>query len=367
MGFEMSEPKKSIVVVGAGGNTGSHLVPHLARMSCVESVTLIDHDHYEAKNLVTQNIAVRDIGKPKALVQARALKRIRPALRVVAMTEAVETVSLGRLRGDVILACLDSRRARQSVNQAAWQLGVPWIDTGVEGGGLLARVNVYVPGTDNPCLECAWDERDYDLLEQSYSCDGSATITPPTNAPSTLGALAASLAAIECRKLLAGEFDKAAIGKQVLIDALHHRHYMTRYHRNPRCLFDHNVWRIEKLDCDGASLTVGEALQLASDGAVNRDSWLQVRGRPFIKRLTCQSCAQTKSVLQLRGSLSEAKKTCERCGKQMVVAGIDLMERLNIGGLSEAEMARSLKSIGIRAGDIFSVRDGRSEHYFEVC
>ena len=70
--------ERSVVVVGAGGNIGSHLVPHLARMQLLDSVTLIDNDVYEASNLQTQDVTPRDVGKRKTAVQARRLKRIRP-------------------------------------------------------------------------------------------------------------------------------------------------------------------------------------------------------------------------------------------------------------------------------------------------
>src|SRR5262249_39035744 len=159
------------------------------------------------------------------------------------------------LRGDLILACLDSRRARQYVNQAAWRLGVTWIDAGVDAGGLLARVNIYEPGIENTCLECAWDERDYEALEQTYPCSGVANEPAPTNSPSWLGALAASLQANECQKLLAGKIDKAAIGQQVLLDVLYHKHYVTTFKRNPYCRFSHKVWPIERLSYGPAELT----------------------------------------------------------------------------------------------------------------
>jgi adenylyltransferase/sulfurtransferase len=171
-------------------------------MSGIGRVTLIDRDTYEKKNLLSQDITPQDVGRSKAAVQARRLRRINPALRVDVIVDAVQNVPLGQLRADIILACLDSRTARQYVNQAAWRLGVLWIDSGVEGRGLLARVNVYVPGPDTPCLECAWDEQDYEALEQTYPCQGETGEPAPTNASSSLGALAASLQAIECQKLL---------------------------------------------------------------------------------------------------------------------------------------------------------------------
>src|SRR6185295_12516568 len=236
-------PAKRIVVVGAGGNIGSHLVPHLARMPNAGHVTLIDRDVYEAKNLSSQDISPGDVGKRKVGVQARRMRRINHELQAEAIFDAVERVPLGKLKADVILACLDSRIARQHVSQFAWRLGVPLIDSGVEPTSLLARVNVYLPGPDSPCLECAWDDRDYDALEQTYPCAGFVSNAAATNAPSTLGALAASLQAIECQKLLSGQFESVAVSKQVLIDAAHHKHYVTAFRRNPNCRFDHEVWR----------------------------------------------------------------------------------------------------------------------------
>ena len=40
-----------IVVAGAGGNTGSHLLPHLARLPRVTRLTLVDPDIYTAEDL----------------------------------------------------------------------------------------------------------------------------------------------------------------------------------------------------------------------------------------------------------------------------------------------------------------------------
>ena len=357
---------KTIVVVGAGGNIGSHLVSHLARMPDVSHITLIDKDVYEPKNLTSQDIDPRDIGKPKTIVQARRLTRINPQLWVEPIAGAVECVPLGKLRGDVILSCLDSRSARQHVNQFAWRLGVPLIDAGVDAGGLLARINVYVPEPGKPCLECAWDDRDYEALEQTYPCDnlgqnlgqGRAANTTATNAPSSLGALAASLQAIECQKLLLGQTGCVAIGKQVLIDATHHRHYVTSYRRNPDCRFgSHDVWDIRPLK---SSLTLREALNLAPSDGTNGSASLQLEGKPFVTKLTCSGCGRIKCILHLECSLRDIDKTCAHCGQRMMAAGFDLLERLNAGCVPRPALTSSLRKLGLRPNDVFSVG---SEHH----
>jgi molybdopterin/thiamine biosynthesis adenylyltransferase len=359
---------KNVVVVGAGGNIGSHLVPHLGRMPQVGCVTVIDKDVYEAGNLLTQDITPRDVGKLKALVQARKLRRINPALRVEAIADAVERIPLGRLRADVILSCLDSRIARQHVNQFAWRLGVPLIDAGVEAGGLLARVNVYMAGQDSPCLECAWDDRDYEALEQTYPCLGLAPSLARTNAPSSLGALAASLQAIECRKLLSGQTDRAAISKQVLVDAAFHKHYVTAFRRNPCCRFSgHAVWNIQRLNRSVKDLTLAQALELAPVGVSKNGSHaLRIEGKPFVKRLTCPSCGAARSLLRLECSLRDGQTKCAKCGRRMLATGFDLVERLNTSAVSRNVLGRTLGSLGVRAGDVFSVGDGEGELHYEI-
>ena len=180
-----------VIIVGAGA-IGSHLASLVARMPGVTHVTVIDRDKYEGSNLGAQHIFTADVGKSKAQVQARRLRQINPALATRAFERPVEDLPLGWLRGDVILACLDSRRARMAVNQAAWRLGVPWINAGIDATGLLARVQVFAPEDEAPCLECAWDARDYELVEQIYACQ-AATAPARTGASSSLGALAVSL------------------------------------------------------------------------------------------------------------------------------------------------------------------------------
>lgn len=368
MGDASQNSARSVIVIGAGGNIGSHLVPHLGRMPAVARVTLIDRDVYEESNLRSQYVTPPDIGKPKATVQARLLRRINPQLRITPIRSDVERLPLGRLRADVILACLDSRRARQYVNQAAWRLGVPWIDSGVETGGLLARVNIYMPGVDNPCLECAWDERDYAGLEQEYPCSGKIEQSFSTNAPSSLGALAASLQAIECEKLLTGQIADAAINQQVLIDATHHKHYRTTFLRNPDCRFsDHDVWRIEKLDRHPNQLTVRSALELRRRTREAQDSRsLRVDGKRFVTQIRCVGCGRVKPLLCLMTSLRASELKCAGCGQALVAAGSDLVERLSAETLSQKELGRSLASIGVRRGEVFSVGDRFSEAHFEI-
>ena len=361
-----------IAVVGAGGNIGSHLVPHLGRMPGVARVILIDRDRYEPRNLSNQDIAPADLGKPKAMVQARRLRRLAPALEVVAAPAPVEEVPLGLLRADVILAGLDSRAARQRVNEMAWRLGVPWIDAGVAvvGASRLARVTVYAPGEDRPCLECAWDERDYALLEQGHPCAAEpAAAAFASGSPSSLGALAAALQALACERLLGG--DLAAAGSQLVIDAVHRTQFVTALRRNPRCRRsgDHGEWRIARLDRGPAELTLGQVLELgkaagagagAGDGA---SSTLALAGRRLARKSSCMGCGRVSRRLH---AAATAARRCRRCGENLVAAGFDLADVVAAGELARRDLRRPLAALGVRAGDVLTVGGPGGEVHLEI-
>ena len=346
----MSGAGKRLVVVGAGGNIGSHLVPHLARQPEVGSVTLIDPGRYEAKDVAAQSLRVSDVGRRKVTVQARRLRRIRPALAVRSQAVLVEQLPLGALDVDLILACLDSRRSRQYVNQAAWRLGVPWVDAGVDAGGLLARIDVYAPGPGAPCLECAWDDRDYELVEQVYACDDGSFEAPATGAPSSLGALAASLQALEARRLLADGAGADRDGFQVVIDARHYRLLRTQLRRNPDCRMQHDVWSWERLGSDPAEATLGGLF--AADPSARR---LSVAGRQFVWRLTCTGCGRRRARGRFDPAQLPPQRRCSACGAPLVAAGFDVAEQLEAAGLPLATLGRSLRGVGIRPGDVMTL------------
>jgi len=356
-----------VIVVGCGGNIGSHLTPHLARMAVIDRIVLIDRDTYEEKNLAGQDIATGDVGRPKAIVQAKRLEGIRPSLVVEAFCEDVANLPLGALRGDVILDCVDNNSTRQVVSEAAWHLGVPFIDAGVRNDGLLARVNVYIPRPDAPCIQCAWDTAQYLALEQEYSCNGAEATVPPTRSPSFLGSLAASLQAIECAKLLEGNLDRAALGKQILIDAEFHKQYLTRLPFNDQCRFDHQVWEIEQLDQDPGQVTLGEVLALGGNGS-SENARLAFAFRPKVfvrKRYSCVSCRTITDRVGLREALP-ALLVCERCGERTEEEIVGVAPELDASGLDPSLLEHSMVSIGFRPGDVFTVMRPDQVRRFEI-
>lgn len=357
-------PRMTVAVVGAGGNIGSHLVPHIGRMPEVGRVIVVDRDDYEEENLFTQDIARADVGRPKAEVQARRLRGIREDLEVVVITDAVENVPWGRLRSDAILCGLDSRASRCRLNQVAWRLGVPWVDAGVLADQMLARVTVYAPSRDAACLECGWSQADYDAVEQEYPCLGGTPQAASTNAPAPLGALAAAMQAVETRKILTGEWETSLAGRELVIDARHHGFFVSALPRDPECRFDHEQWRTTPLPYAQASRPIGCALEPGKDGAGgSRLGVLRFEGHPIVTGLRCPACGFSRQPFHLLRRLPVAERVCPDCGAVMEAGGSDLREEV---ALDQAPTTTSLLDLGLEPGDIFTFTSGGRVKHIEI-
>jgi molybdopterin/thiamine biosynthesis adenylyltransferase len=333
------------IVVAGAGNIGSHLLPHLARIPVIKRLTLVDHDIYEESgdNLAQQNIDRFDLGRSKVEVQAEKLRRIRSDLEVVAIQARIEDVPRGRLCSDLFVGCLDSKLARQLLNEIAWRLNSPWVDLGVLGSQNLARVTTYLPSQDSPCLECSWDpgpHGEYASLEQEYLC-GAGADGYPSMASSALGALDASLGAIEIAKFVHDASRGGFGGWQMLVDAEHHRMQVTDERRNPMCRFDHRIWHLEPWVCSVGSIRVSDALRALGS--------LRVEGHRFVRGLVCPGCGRRDDAPRMNRPVAR----CPECKLRMTPANFGYLDHLD--PVNAADFSNlTLSTIGFCAGDIVS-------------
>jgi adenylyltransferase/sulfurtransferase len=252
--------------VGGLGNIGSSLVPLLPSLG-IGSVVLVDKDVYEEKNLVGQSIAESYIGYPKADMQARRLSSINSKINVTACVDDIQNIPWKHLHCDVILGCFDNNSARQITAEFAWRMGLPYIDCGVKGDGMFARVDVYIPnGIDTPCIECSWKDSDYARLEVAYPCS-KGRIQSGTDSPIYLGSLAASMQAAECARIIKGDLKNA--GARIVLSAHSYTSYVSRLPRNGACRFDHGTFRIEQLDSIPRDLSLKQVLD-SGDVSITR-------------------------------------------------------------------------------------------------
>ena len=354
----------SIVIVGTG-EVGAPLVAEIAQLPGVQGIALIDHACYEEGSRIRGEVMRREVGKPKVDVQARHARRINPHLEIEPIHAAVETVPLGRLRGRVILAALDSAAARRRVNQAAWRLGIPWIEGRVGRGGFLVRVRSYVPGPEAPCLECGGQEADDGMPEQFMDAPpGDGAIEAAAGGR----AVAAGLMTAECMRLLEGNGEHPVLGRQVLIDLRRHVLHATPLGRNVRCPFDHAVWDVEPVAESPTKLTAAQAIRAAAGERGLCPGWaMRLEGLTFAHRQYCANCRTvTSDSIYLAQRIPSRRKRCPTCGGEMEVRRRDTFEAVDLTALKKPERRRTLHSMGLQEGDVYSVEGPRGARHFEL-
>ena len=166
-------PSVRIYVVGCGG-TGSFFVPHLCRLANwfeavgkQVSITLIDFDRIEEKNLYRHNFCQAELGYNKALALAVRYKAMFPKLKIGAIEERASTISLDRSTPTIVIGCVDNAAARKSIEQLMIeysglvvhgfsQLPCWWIDCGNDYTyGQVSIGNWYSVELDDYILEPA--------------------------------------------------------------------------------------------------------------------------------------------------------------------------------------------------------------------
>lgn len=129
---------KHIIVVGAGG-TGGYLIPNLARQVSIQNqlrqsenlpphtLTVVDADVVESKNLIRQNFVSQDIGKNKASVMASRYSRgyqmnINFVSEYIKEPQQLVNIASANMHGDgydslVLIDCVDNNKTRQVFHQ----------------------------------------------------------------------------------------------------------------------------------------------------------------------------------------------------------------------------------------------------------
>lgn len=356
--------KTAVIGLGNIGSALARLLAALLRSQGGEEheIVLVDHDVYDPGNLATQAIDRGDVGRNKAVAQARKLRVPNSNTRFTAHPGRLEHLPLGVLAGcDAVFSCLDSKAARVAVNERVWKSGAAsWFDTGVSADDRLARVSSFKPGGDAPCLICGWGEPEFASLEVTRPCGSIAT--PSTGAPAALGSLAASLAVLEFEKLLHGGGGTMTWNREIVISASAHTQFVSHLRRDARCRFDHH-----RLDLDSAEVSLGDTTLGDLWGRFgSRDAVLRVEGGRWLTTLVCGACRASQAALVLRGrGLAEAA-FCASCGTgRLAPSGFHQKDAITRDDAGAAQLARPLCQFGIRPREIVSfIRPDRSSRSF---
>lgn len=235
-----------LVICGVGG-AGS-LVALNARGLGLKKITLIDGDRIEKSNLNRlPAAALGDIGAFKVQVVKKMIKDVSPATEVSTITEMAhssnEAVRAAISEADIVIAGVDSFRARFEVQYLAARYLKPLIDIGSgitlkAGSGTVksmgGQVVCYVP--DGPCLCCQGvipREIDSDLSLEVKRATGYVRNTDltPTSVV-TINAIMAGHAVDAMIKYITGFSE---INTYIKCDLLNNSYDTFNFSKNPNC------------------------------------------------------------------------------------------------------------------------------------
>jgi molybdopterin-synthase adenylyltransferase len=189
------------------GALGSLLANTLVRAG-VGRVRLVDRDFVELSNLHRQTLFDEDdvaAGLPKAVAAAEKLRRINSTVEIEPIVahvgpENVESLCQGI---DAIVDGTDNFETRYLLNDAAVQLGLPWVYGGCIGAE--GQTLTIVPG-ETSCLRCLLPE--CPPPGTTPTCDTAGVLAP-------IVGVIASIQAQEAIKLLSG--NRAAISRKLTV------------------------------------------------------------------------------------------------------------------------------------------------------
>jgi len=215
------EKRATVLVVGVGALGCQAAAALVAAGGC--DLTLVDDDRVERSNLQRQVLFDdTDIGRPKAVAAALALRAEASESSILARTERVTSGNASQLVGahDVTVDATDHPDTKYLLNRAAVETGRPFVYGGVvRMTGLAMAVRPRV----SPCLACVFPP------DLSHADDGCAALGILSPVAGVLGALQAYLAL----RLIEGG---PSTPGQLHVYEVHHRRWRSlRFDRDPGC------------------------------------------------------------------------------------------------------------------------------------
>ena len=337
-----------VLVVGAGA-LGNEIVKNLSLLG-FGNLFIADLDNVENSNL-SRSVLYRekDNGSPKASAAARAAKDIFPEMKVQAFNgNVLYDLGVGIYRwADIVIAGLDNREARLSINRNCRKLGKHWIDGAIEQINGVARV--FAP--TGPCYECTMSETDWQLLNRRRSCnlltkdemqEGKVPTTP------TIGSIIAGVQCQEAVKLLHGM--QTIAGKGFVFNGISCDSYIVEYTENDECYSHETAERIVGLPSKASEVRVSDLLARAK-GDLGEDAVLEL-GRDILTALKCPFCQKTDPLFQSLGKVRNSDATCPVCGRRR-----EAVTAFTIDGAQDF-LDLTFAEIGVPPFDIVWARNG---------
>ena len=346
-----------ILVIGAGA-LGNEIIKNLALLG-FGHLLIADLDNIENSNLSRSVLyRARDNGSSKAQVAARSAKDIFPDIKVDSFHgNIIYDLGLGVYNwADVVIAGLDNREARLTINRNCWKVNKPWIDGAIEQISGVARV--FVP--DGPCYECTMSETDWKLLNRRRSCnllsrdemqEGKVPTTP------TISSIIAGVQCQEAVKLLHGM--ETIAGKGFVYNGVSSDSYLIEYQRNDDCYSHDIAEKVFPMRNKSSEIKVKDLLKLAKE-QLGADTVLEL-GRDILELMHCPKCNADEYMYMSLGKATNSLSSCPQCSAKREVKTI-----FTISG-TESFLDKTFAEIGVPPFDIIWARNAEHLYGFEFA
>ncbi|MBN1119781.1 MAG: ThiF family adenylyltransferase [Anaerolineae bacterium] len=285
--------RQRLVLVGVG-TLGSAVLEILCRTllerplppGTLFTITLVDDDVLEPHNIAKSAIYLpSDVGCKKVHAALYWTRRLGIDIDVEPIGCPIQETGAGLfLDAAAVICAVDNYAARMSVNRSAWRAGVPYLFVGGLQGGesRSGRYQLFMPGEDQPCVECGWGTEEYALLEQSFSCTRRHQRGPRTGLAAAIRI--ASLIVDEALGALTGASELEP--GEVRFDPSTGCRRLSLPH-NPDCNFDHARWEnIVWMEDPGQACSLADTLALA-ESHLNGPVGTLYLNRPVSTGFTC--------------------------------------------------------------------------------
>jgi molybdopterin-synthase adenylyltransferase len=158
----------TVVAIGVGA-LGNEVAKNLA-LAGTGRLVLCDPDVVSESNLSRAVLfSPSDVGTPKAAAAAASLRRLAPDTVVEPrVADLVSGVGLGELAdADLVIGCVDTRRARLRLLGRCALVDAPLIDGGTSPSGAELRLRV---SAAEPCFACAMSPHQRSVSDLPWSC-----------------------------------------------------------------------------------------------------------------------------------------------------------------------------------------------------
>jgi len=347
-----------VLVIGAGA-LGNEIIKNLALLG-IGNVLVADLDKIENSNLSRSVLyRQRDNGRVKSEIAAEAAREIYPEMNVHHFDgNVVYDLGMGVYRwADIVIAGLDNREARLSINRNCWKVDRPWIDGAIEQIQGIARV--FVP--DGPCYECTMSEVDWQMLNRRRSCNlltraemetGRRTPTTPT--------ISSVIAGVQCQEAVKHLHGLPTLaGRGWVFEGLSSESYHVEYQQKEECYSHDTLDEIIPLDAGHDTIT---ARQLLEEAKSRWGDGVELElGRDMLEKLVCPNCKAEETLFASLGKVREDAAWCPEC------EGVrrDVVTFYKIRG-DESFLDSTLADIGVPAFDIIIARTSESSIGLEL-